>query len=170
MSFLDETPHIPTDARANNKSVIGVGGSAPRAPAPRPQNPKDIHGYKKVDLSLVPDIAVFHEAAAFIDGAEKYGPYNWRDHAVLARVYIAACKRHLDYWMAGQENASDSGVHHLGHARACLAILLDAQATGNLIDNRPKSPLLIELMDALNAEVKKRSDERANRAAAKPQS
>lgn len=145
------------NARANNKSV----DAATTAP-PRPQNPKDIHGYKKVDLSLVPDIAVVHEAMAFIDGAEKYGPYNWRDNAVLARVYVAACRRHLDYWMAGQENASDSGVHHLGHARACLAILLDAQATGNLIDNRPKSELLIVLMDALNDAVKRKSDEKRN--------
>lgn len=131
----------------------------------RPQNPKDIHGYKKVDLSLVPDIAVFHEAMAFIDGAEKYGPYNWRDNAVLARVYIAAAKRHIDYWSAGQEEAEDSGVHHLGHARACLAILMDAQATGNLIDNRPKSAQLIVLMDVLNAKVKAKSD--ARRAAQK---
>jgi hypothetical protein len=28
-------------------------------------------------------------------------------------------------------------VHHLGHAMACCAILLDARETGNLADNRP---------------------------------
>jgi hypothetical protein len=28
-------------------------------------------------------------------------------------------------------------VHHLGHAIACLAILLDAQEAGMLVDDRP---------------------------------
>ncbi|WP_024517062.1 dATP/dGTP diphosphohydrolase domain-containing protein [Bradyrhizobium sp. Tv2a-2] len=118
------------------------------------QNPKDLVGVKKVDLSLFPSIAHAHGAHAFMDGARKYGPYNWRENAVLARIYLAAAKRHLDYWEAGEETAKDSGVHHLGHAMACLAILLDAQATGNLIDNRPKSPDLIKAFDALNDAVK----------------
>ena len=126
------------------------------APTAMPPNPKDIHGFKKVDLSLIPDIAIYHGAHAFVDGAVKYGPYNWRDNAVQARVYIAACQRHLAYWAAGQETATDSEVHHLGHAIACLAILLDAQATGNLIDNRAKNLKLIEVMEAMNAIVKRR--------------
>ena len=94
-------------------------------------------GSKKVSLSTVPAVAVAHEACALMDGARKYGPYNWRDKKVVARIYVDACKRHLDAWLEGQETAEDSGVHHLGHARACLAILLDAQETGNLIDDRP---------------------------------
>jgi hypothetical protein len=94
-------------------------------------------GSKKVSLSTVPAVAVAHEACALMDGARKYGPYNWRDKKVIARIYVDACKRHLDAWLEGQETAEDSGVHHLGHARACLAILLDAQETGNLIDDRP---------------------------------
>ena len=89
-----------------------------------------------------------------MDGARKYGPYNWRDNAVLARVYIAAAKRHLAYWAAGEETAKDSGVHHLGHAIACLAILLDAQATGNLGDDRAKSQTLIDTLDAINDGIK----------------
>jgi hypothetical protein len=118
------------------------------------QNPKDRLAAKKVDLSLLPDIATFHGAHAMMDGARKYGPYNWRDNAVLARVYIGAAKRHIAYWSAGEETAKDSGVHHLGHAIACLAILLDAQATGNLGDDRAKSPELIDVLDALNDTVK----------------
>ena len=143
-------------ARAQNEKA-----APPAAAAALPANPKDRHGYKKVDLSLLPDIAVFHGAHAFMDGARKYGPYNWRDNAVLARVYIAAAKRHLDYWSAGEEKAKDSKVHHLGHAIACLAILLDAQATGNLLDDRAKSPLLIKLMDEMNDQVKADAEARA---------
>ena len=124
-------------------------------------NPKDLVGVKKVDPSLVPSIAVMHEACAFMDGARKYGPFNWRDNAVQARIYIAAALRHIDYWAAGEETAKDSGYHHLGHARACLAILLDAQATGNLIDNRAKSPELIEAFDRLNDLVREQAEARA---------
>lgn len=140
-------------ARDNDKFM-------PPAPAKAPlgANPKDLIGAKKVDLSLFPSIATFHGAHAMMDGARKYGPYNWRDNAVLARVYVAAAKRHLDYWEAGEECAKDSGVHHLGHAIACCAILVDAQATGNLIDNRAKSPELIAAFDALSEAVKAAAD------------
>jgi len=100
-------------------------------------NPKDLLGAKKVGLSSVPAIAIAHEACAMMDGAIKYGAYNWRTNAVVARIYADAAKRHIDLWLEGQEVAEDSGVHHLGHARACLGILLDAKVTGNLIDDRP---------------------------------
>jgi hypothetical protein len=86
---------------------------------------------------------------AFGDGAGKYGPYNWRGNKVKASVYIAAAKRHLAAWLDGERLAPDSGVHHLGHARACLAILLDAEATGNLVDDRPPSGTASELIAAL---------------------
>ncbi len=116
-------------------------------------NPKDAIGDTKPDLSLIPPIANLHEAAAFGDGARKYGPYNWRDKSVRARVYIAAAKRHIDLWQDGEENASDSGVHHLGHARACLAIVLDAQSLGKLHDDRPLPGKASEVLAALTKKV-----------------
>lgn len=102
-------------------------------------NPKDLFGRKKVSLSLIPAIATAHCAHAFMNGAKKYGPYNWRDKEVLATIYVDAAKRHLDLWLEGERKADDSGVHHLGHAQACCAILLDAEAFGNLVDDRPPS-------------------------------
>jgi hypothetical protein len=62
-------------------------------------------------------------------------------------VYIDAALRHIHKWQHGQEIDSDSGIHHLGHAIACLNIVLDAQAFGNLIDDRPpadNSPLTLD--------------------------
>jgi hypothetical protein len=100
-------------------------------------NPKDLIGAKKISLTKMPAVAVLHAAHALMDGAHKYGPYNWRDKAVLATIYVDACERHLRAWLEGEEVAEDSGVHHLGHAIGCLAILLDAQETGKLIDDRP---------------------------------
>ena len=101
------------------------------------QNPKDLLGSQKPSLTKIPATAQLWESLAMMDGAGKYGPYNWRDKAVVASIYVDACKRHLDAWFEGQRCASDSGCHHLGHARACLGILLDAESTGNLIDDRP---------------------------------
>jgi hypothetical protein len=101
-------------------------------------NPKDRVGLTKPPLDLIPPVALIHCARALGNGAVKYGPYNWRDEKVSARIYVAACMRHLGSWLDGEENASDSGVHHLGHALACLAILLDAQSLEQLSDDRPK--------------------------------
>ena len=92
-------------------------------------------GTRKVPLGQVPPVALAHESCAFRDGALKYGFRNWRTKG-LASVYIDALKRHVSAWEECEEYAPDSGVHHLGHAHACLAILLDAQETGNLIDDR----------------------------------
>ena len=100
-------------------------------------NPKDLLGMKKISLSKLPAVAAAHGAHAMMNGAAKYGPYNWRAKKVIASIYIDAAKRHLDAWFEGEETAEDSGVHHLGHAIACAAILLDALETGNLIDDRP---------------------------------
>lgn len=107
-------------------------------------NPKDLMGDRKVSLDAVSPFANIEESLAMMDGEMKYGYRNWRDKKVRARVYINACKRHLDMWLEGQEQASDSKVHHLGHARACLGIILDAQATGNLVDDRSKTDDLLE--------------------------
>ena len=100
-------------------------------------NPKDLLGATKPDMTKIPAVALLWESLAMMDGAGKYKPYNWRANKVIASIYIAAVKRHLDEWFEGVEFAGDSGCHHLGHARAGLGILLDAQATGNMIDDRP---------------------------------
>lgn len=100
-------------------------------------NPKDLLGMKKVSITKVPATALAHCAHAMMNGADKYGAYNWRDKAVYASIYVDACFRHLTAWFEGEEIATDSKVHHLGHAMACLAIILDAKETGNLIDDRP---------------------------------
>ena len=92
---------------------------------------------KKTDLSLVPPVALLHLGEAMMDGASKYGPYNWRSTGASARVYVAAAMRHLGCWLDGQENAQDSGVHNLAGVMACCAILLDAQSLGVMEDDRP---------------------------------
>lgn len=113
-------------------------------------NPKDLLGIKKPPLSLVPSAGLIHEAMAMKNGAAKYGPFNFREKKVQAMIYADAAFRHLLAWIDGEETADDSGVHHLGHARACLGILLDAQECGNLIDNRPMKGSAARLIGELS--------------------
>jgi hypothetical protein len=131
---------------SNNVSIVPTSRALGR-------NPKDLLGAKKPDASKVPAVAIAWESLAMMDGAGKYDAYNWRANKVIASIYVAACKRHLDLWFEGQRTAEDSGCHHLGHARACLGILLDAEATGNLIDDRPLSQGSLEAYVAVMAEI-----------------
>ena len=118
-------------------------------------NPKTVYGLKKVALALNPFPALIHMARAFMDGARKYGPYNWRKKKVSSTVYIHAAQRHIAQWFDGEEQDPVSKVHHLGHAMACLAIILDAQAVGNLNDDRPPAANTGDLLRALTEEEPK---------------
>lgn len=100
-------------------------------------NPKDKMAAKKPPLHLIPSPPQLLIAMAHLDGAEKYGPFNWREVPVLASVYVSAAKRHIDDWFNGVDTASDSGIHNLAHAAACINILLDATINGTLADDRP---------------------------------
>lgn len=112
-------------------------------------NPKDRIGETKPPVWLVPASANIMEAEVFRLGAAKYGPYNWREKKVRATVYIAAALRHLYSALDGEDIDPESNQPHIAHARACTGILLDALATGNLIDDRPTkgatARLIVEL-------------------------
>lgn len=95
----------------------------------------------KPDLSLIPYVALVHEALAFMDGEKKYGRYNYLKGFETSRL-VSAALRHVLAYMAGENTAADSQVHHLGHARACLAMLLHLEQEGKLSDNRPKNSVL----------------------------
>lgn len=127
-------------------------------------NPKSGAGALKVPLHLVPPSATHYLATAFADGASKYGPYNWRDSGVSAMVYIGAMKRHIDAWLDGENVSQDAGVHHLAHAAACAAIILDAQSVGTLVDDRPPTGAASALQ--LEYNNKKVEDARPERPAA----
>ncbi len=100
-------------------------------------NPKDLIGSKKIPLHLVPQASLIYQALGMSDGRIKYGGYNWRKNKVIASIYIDATMRHIGSWLDGEENAEDSQKPHLGHALACLGIIVDALETGNLVDDRP---------------------------------
>ena len=110
-------------------------------------NPKDVLGIKKVPFDLIPSTALVHQAMAHKCGAIKYGPANWRDEGVSARVYIAASLRHIFKYLEGQQFDEESGYHELGHAVACLNIIMDAEACDKLVDDRPPPAPLKEMLE-----------------------
>jgi hypothetical protein len=100
-------------------------------------NPKTAMGAAKIPHFVVPPSARHALAEAMADGAKKYGPFNWREKRVAVSVYISAALRHIDAYVDGEDTAEDSGAMHLGHAMACLGIIIDAKTFGNIIDDRP---------------------------------
>ena len=116
-------------------------------------NPKNLLALDRVKLAYIPPVATAHMAHALMDGARKYGPFNWREKSIALMEYISAAKRHLDDFQDGEEFASDSLCHHLGHAMACCAIMLDAIERKNAIDDRPPSGNVVELFKQIEAKV-----------------
>ena len=108
---------------------------------PKDTNPKTQYGLQKPSIGLIPPVALLHEAAAMMNGAQKYGAFNWRGSPVSASTYVHAALRHLLSYWDGEEFDTDpktgAVVHHLGAARACLGILLDARSLGHLVNDRP---------------------------------
>jgi hypothetical protein len=95
-------------------------------------------GRTKLPLSMVPATAIDVESLAFLNGALKYGRANWRACGVRASIYLDAARRHISAWENGEENDAE-GVPHLGSARACMGIIIDAMSCGKLNDDRPPS-------------------------------
>jgi len=100
-------------------------------------NPKRAFGVKKPSAQFIPPVAIIEESAVMALGAAKYGAFNWQDDPVDATTYYSAALRHLMQWFSGEDTDTESGASHLAHVRACMAILLDAQASGKLLDDRP---------------------------------
>ncbi len=119
------------------ESIMPETSTPKKLTAKDSDNPKTAFGLMKPPIALIPMTALVEEACAFRLGAEKYGPANWREKAVPASVYINAAMRHMLSWYDGQDNDVESGASHLAHARACLAILIDAKSCDKLIDDRP---------------------------------
>lgn len=139
-----------------NKKFLGSYNIKPGSEPAKDINPKDIAGGPKFSMSLLPMAALAQLDAPFRDGADKYGPANWRDQPVSARVYVDATFRHLALWLAGQETTSDTGICHLAAAASNLIILLDARSHWTMKDDRVKfdNP---DVLEEIFQEIKERN-------------
>jgi hypothetical protein len=115
-------------------------GTRSRLPRKHPglaENPKDALGTAKPSLSSVPTQVLFEIGAGMLEGACKYARHNYRVADIRASVYYDAALRHIMAWWEGEDIDPDSGVHHIGKALACLAVLRDCQMNDKVIDDRP---------------------------------
>lgn len=118
-------------------------------------NPKDLIGSSKIPIHLWPETATLMGCLGLLDGMLKYGRTNWRVAGVRASIYVDACRRHLNKWFEGEDTDPDSGLPHLSHALACLAILVDAQAAGKLTDDRMVKGGYVKLVKQLTPHVER---------------
>tara|TARA_Y100000310_G_scaffold330229_1_gene401530 strand:- start:2693 stop:3076 length:384 start_codon:yes stop_codon:yes gene_type:complete len=104
-------------------------------------NPKD-EGSKfdggKPSLSMISSRALLEEAKVMNYGEQKYDRDNWRKGMAWTR-FIDAAMRHILAFNEGESIDEESGLHHLAHARCCLAFLLEYELTHPELDNRHKS-------------------------------
>lgn len=124
------------EAGAFSRAAQRVDDALGRDSATKPTNPKDAIGSDKLPLHLWPTTATALGCLGLLDGALKYGRTNWRDAGVRVSIYVDAAQRHLAAYFEGEDADPDSGLPHLAHALACLAILVDAAAAGRLTDDR----------------------------------
>lgn len=85
----------------------------------------------KPDLSIVPVALENACARALTFGANKYGRNNYRKGINFSRN-IAAAQRHLKAWNELETLDPESGLSHLDHAIACLAMLAVHEANNEL--------------------------------------
>ena len=115
-------------------------------------NPKEVAGSKKpATWSVMPRWIILAVGRVMSVGTAKYGAFNYRQSPIAASTYQDALERHLGLWFDGEDSDSETGVSHLASAIASCALLMDAQATGKLVDDRQKTGLARKTLDELEA-------------------
>lgn len=76
---------------------------------------------QKPDMTDIPTEAMWEMAAAFTYGQRKYSKNNYRQGMKVSRQ-LAAAVRHIYQHLDGDTFDSESGVTHLGHALASIAM------------------------------------------------
>ncbi len=95
------------------------------------------HDGEKPQLSIVPRAAMVAIAQALMFGARKYDRDNFKGGIEYTRLVDAAL-RHLTSWVEGEDLDPESGLSHLAHAGATLAMLIWMEQNNSAMDNRYK--------------------------------
>jgi hypothetical protein len=113
-------------------------------------NPKELAGAKKPAIwSVMPRWVVMAVGRVMSVGAAKYGKFNYRDSSIAASTYEDAIERHAALWFDGEDNDPETGVSHLASVIASCLLLMDAQRTGKLADDRQKTGIVRTQLDEL---------------------
>jgi hypothetical protein len=91
----------------------------------------------KPRVELIPPHALLEEGRAFGYGAEtKYSAHNWMKGIPYLEL-LGSAMRHLIYFRLGQDKDPESGLSHLAHAGACVAMLTEMTVIRPDMDDRP---------------------------------
>jgi len=103
----------------------------------------------KERFELVPMLPFLELSKLFTKGAEKYGDRNWEGGIKYGRLFNAAL-RHLLKWWLGQEHDQQDGQHHLIAAIWNMWVLREMQRIHPELDDREgyNLPLKDEDVDA----------------------
>jgi hypothetical protein len=129
----------------------------------KPSNPKDMIGSDKIPMHLWPTTATALGSLALLDGMLKYGRSNFRAVGIRASIYYDAMRRHLDAFWEGEDVDEDSGLPHEAHMLACIAIIIEARAQGNMTDDRAYPTKYREWMNDLTPHVRRLKEQYADR-------
>ena len=141
-----------TAQRRPGESDADVIGRLLDAAKDKTVNPKEAAGAKKPAIySVFPRWIVLVVGRVMSVGAAKYGKFNYRESSIAASTYEDAIERHAALWFDGEDNDPETGVSHLGSVIASCVLLMDAQATGKLDDDRQKTGLVRGHLNGLEA-------------------
>lgn len=85
------------------------------------------HDQLKPQLNLIPPLSELELGSVLTYGANKYSADNWRKLDNLQSRYIAAAMRHINQYRQGEQLDCESGLHHLAHAMASLAFIVQVE-------------------------------------------
>ena len=134
--------------------MIGPGAASPTSPIQSDLNPKDAIGSMKWrQFTCVPFTVIWEVGVAMLEGAKKYGPFNWRKTEVRSSVYVDAALGHITQWQEGEDDDPDSDLSHITKAITTLMVMRDAMIQGKFIDERPPKTDLDKIRGHLQLRV-----------------
>jgi len=93
------------------------------------------HNKDKVDVTMIPSIAILEESKALMVGEKKYGRWNF-EKGFKTSDLIGAALRHIYAYLDGESHCPVDKQHHLGAARASLGMLLRLEQLNKVTDDR----------------------------------
>lgn len=130
----EESINVPCFCGNNKYDIITAWGKVH-------ENTNEVDGnaqrfnHGKLRMDLVPVSAVNALARVLTYGAAKYDPNNWRRGFEYSVPY-ACLMRHMMAWQDGEDIDSESGLSHLDHAIANLAMLIEFERECPHLDDR----------------------------------
>lgn len=92
----------------------------------------------KVRVDLLSPVSVLATAGVLSYGAKKYGERNWEKGIHHSRLYAAALRHLMAYWL-GEDVDPETGLRHIDHAACCVHFLQHLTMLRKDLDDRPNT-------------------------------